>query len=40
MLYSDEPDFQLADSMAVLRRDIPWDIYQVWAGGLCRKLVG
>lgn len=28
MLYSDEPDFQLADSLAVLRRDIPWDIYQ------------
>ncbi|EFN53238.1 hypothetical protein CHLNCDRAFT_32265 [Chlorella variabilis] len=27
MLYSDEPDFQ-ADSLAVLRRDIPWDIYQ------------
>ena len=32
MLYSDEPDFQLADSLAVLRRDIPWDIYQVRAG--------
>lgn len=28
MLYSDEPDFQLADSLSVLRRDIPWDIYQ------------
>ncbi|PSC76439.1 V-type proton ATPase subunit H-like [Micractinium conductrix] len=27
MLYTDEPDFQ-ADSVAVLRRDIPWDIYQ------------
>jgi V-type H+-transporting ATPase subunit H len=27
MLYSDEPDFQ-NDSVAVLRRDIPWDIYQ------------
>lgn len=28
MLYTDEPDFQLSDSLAVLRRDIPWDIYQ------------
>lgn len=28
MLYSDEPDFQLSDSLSVLRRDIPWDIYQ------------
>ena len=35
MLYSDEPDFQLADSLAVLRRDIPWDIYQV---GSCKGM--
>lgn len=33
MLYSDEPDFQLADSLAVLRRDIPWCAANA-AGGL------
>ena len=28
MLYSDEPVDYQADTLSVLRKDIPWDIYQ------------